>query len=131
SGNYSTFVDYVMWKARKPPMEGVVTVSEVVSRGDQAPQMGLSLPWETLSEQVYGQRFGECTCIAGGVGGGKTTVLHEIIGHNIKDHKEPVFVALLEERNINTCRNVAGIMDSTLYKKPEVFSENKEQYYQT
>lgn len=118
-------------ESQKAPIDGVVTVSEVISRGNQSPEVGLSHPWEAISEIMYGQRFSECTVLAGGVGIGKTTTFHELIAHNIKEHKVPCFVAMLEESNIATCRNVAGIMDSLMYKKPQVFQENLERYNET
>lgn len=70
-GQTATFADFCIWKARKPPMEGVVTVSQAMERGEKSPESGRSLPWPTLSEVMYGQRDGEATCVAGGVGGGK------------------------------------------------------------
>lgn len=70
-GNYSTFIDFVMWKARKPPMEGIVTVAQAMEKGAKEPEMGLSYPWPTVTKVMYGQRFGEATCVAGGVGCGK------------------------------------------------------------
>lgn len=131
SGNYSTFVDYVMWKARKPPMEGVVTVNEVLSKGEQKPELGLSYPWETMTDIMYGQRFSESTCIAGGVSCGKTVLAHEIGAWNAHVHKEPVFMALLEEANIKTCWNIAAKIDSIPYNRPEVYEANKDRYYET
>lgn len=130
-GKQKEFVDFVMWKARKPPIEGVVTVAQAMERGALAPVMGLSYPWPTVTEIMYGQRFGEATCVAGGVGCGKTVIAHECTAHNISVHNEPCFVILLEEDNIKTCWNIAGKIDSLQYNRPEVFEKNKEQYYET
>jgi len=130
-GKAKEFTDFVMWKARKPPIEGVVTVSQAMERGALAPVMGLSFPWPTVTEIMYGQRFGEATCVAGGVGIGKTAILHECGAHNIKVHGEPVSLFLLEEDNVKTCWNIAGKIDSLQYNKPEVFEANKERYYET
>lgn len=130
-GKQKEFVDFVMWKARKPPIEGVVTVAQAIERGATAPVMGLSYPWPTVTEIMYGQRFGEATCVAGGVGCGKTVIAHECTAHNISVHKEPCFVILLEEDNIKTCWNIAGKIDSLQYNRPEVFEANKERYYET
>jgi twinkle protein len=130
-GQQNTFVDFVMWKARKPPIQGVVTVSEAMERGTKEPEKGLSYPWPTVSEIMYGQRYGEATCVAGGVGVGKTVIAHESAAWNAVHHKVPCFVALLEEQNIKTCWNIAAKVDSLPYNKPEVFAEHKEQYYET
>ena len=130
-GKQKEFVDFVMWKARKPPIEGVVTVSQIMSRGIKEPEIGLSYPWSTISEVMYGQRGGEATAIAGGVGCGKTVILHECAAHNIKVHNTPVAVFLLEEDNHKTLWNVAGKIDSLKYNVKEVFEANKERYYET
>lgn len=131
SGDYKSFIEFVKWKARKPPIQGVVTVSQAMERGITKPESGLSHPWEKLSTVMYGQRFGEATCVAGCVGGGKTAIAHESSAHNANFHKLPSFVALLEEDNIKTCWNIAAKIDSIPYNRPEVFEKNKEQYYET
>lgn len=131
SGNYSAFVDFVMWKVRKPPIEGVITVSSVMERGLKEPEDGLAYPWPTLSKVMYGQRFSEATCVAGGVGIGKTLWAHETAAYNMVEYNEPCFMALLEEGNIKTLWNIAAKIDSIPYNRPEVFKENKEQYYET
>lgn len=130
-GKQDTFVDFVLWKARKPPMEGIMTVSTVMDRGVKEPEAGLSYPWPTLDRVMYGQRFGEATCVAGGIGIGKTLYSHECTAHNIIHHNQPCFVALLEESNIKTLWNVAGKVDSLPYNRPEVFEQNKDKYYET
>lgn len=129
--NYETFVDFVLWKARKPPREGVVTVTQAIERGEKEPAEGLSYPFPRLNKTVHGQRWGEATCVAGGVGIGKTLFLHEAGAWNMMEHKEPIFAVLLEESNIKTCRNMAGKIDSIPYHIPDVFSANRERYYET
>lgn len=130
-GQKATFCDFVMWKARKPAVKGVVTVQETLAKGDPKPEEGLSYPWEEVTRITYGKRKGECTCIAGGVGSGKTAMLHEDASHNIFVHKRPVFAVLLEEKNIKTVRNIAGKRDSLVYAKPEVFNANRDRFMST
>lgn len=131
SASQKAFVDYAMWKARKPAIEGVVTVSQATERGMKSPEMGLSYPWESVTKVLYGQKFGEATCIAGAVGSGKTLMAHEIIAHNIITHDLPCFAALLEEPNLKTLWNVAGKVDSLTYNRPEIYEANKERYFET
>lgn len=130
-GQQDTFVDFVKWKPRKPPMEGVVTVSQAMERGSKSPELGRSLPWPTLSEVMYGQRDGDCTAVAGAVGSGKTLICHEGAAHNMIEHNVPCFLALLEEKNIKTCWNIAAKIDSLPYNRPEVYKENYDQYMET
>lgn len=130
-GKQQSFIDFVMWKARKPPIQGVITVSQTLEKGDKPPEAGLSYPWEELSDILYGQKFGEAICIAGAVSSGKTLLAHEIAAWNMIEHKLPCFTALLEEQNYKTLWNVAAKIDSIPYNKPEVYEANKEQFHST
>lgn len=131
NGNPKVFAEFVKWKSRKPTIEGVVQVATVLSRAARPPEMGLSYPWQSLTDLVYGQRFGEAVGWGAGVGLGKTLTAHEVAAHNIMMHKERVFMALLEEQNHETLWNVSGKIDSTPYHKPEVAKLNWERYMET
>jgi twinkle protein len=130
-GKQKEFVDFVMWKARKPPIEGVITVSQTLERGIKPPETGLSYPWESLTKTLYGQRFGEAICVAGAVSSGKTLIAHEIAAWNMVQHGIPCFTALLEEMNHKTLWNIAAKIDSIPYNRPEVYEANKEQFHET
>lgn len=130
-GKVKEFVDYVKWKARKPLRKGVLSVSDVLAKGEKEPEEGLSYPWPNISRIMHGQRFGEATCIGAGVGLGKTDIVHEIVAWNMIEHNEPCFVSLLEELNHKTLWNVATKIDSIPYKNPDVYRENKERYLET
>ncbi len=131
SKSAAVFADYVRWKARKPPIQGVVTVSEIMSKLDGPETKGYSYPWETLDSVLYGQYFGESICIAGGVGSGKTAMAHELIAHNMIKHKLPCFAILLEEVNKKTVRNICGKIDNLLYSNPNVLAANEERFHET
>ena len=130
-GEKAVFADFVLWKSRKPSMDGIVHASTVLQRTIEPPKMGLSYPWEGLTEMLYGQRFGEANAWGAGVGLGKTLKAHEIGAHNIKEHEEKVFMVLLEEQNHETLWNVCGKIDSLPYHKPETAKDNWEQYLET
>lgn len=130
-GKEKEFTDLVMWKARKPPIEGVITVSQTLKRGIKPPELGLSYPWGQLTEVLYGQRFGESICIAGAVSSGKTLLAHEVAAWNMVQHNLPCFTALLEEQNHKTLWNIAAKIDSIPYNRPEVYEANKEQFHET
>lgn len=125
------FAEFCIWKAAKPVSEGVVNVSTVLTRATEPPTMGLSYPWEELTTMVYGQRFGEATCLGAGVGLGKTLIAHETGAHNIINHGEKVFMALLEEDNDQTLYNVAGKIDSIPYHRPDIAKDNWDQFQET
>lgn len=131
SGNYSNFVDFVLWKSRKPLIEGVVSVSQTLEKGIKPPEIGLSYPWKELTETLYGQRFGEAICVAGAVSSGKTLIAHEIAAWNMIQHGLPCFTALLEEQNYKTLWNIAAKIDSIPYNRPEIYELHKEQFHDT
>lgn len=130
-GEGNLFADFCIWKSRKPAVEGVVDVSTVLTRALEPPKMGLSYPWNGLTEMVYGQRFGEASAWGAGVGIGKTLTAHEIAAHNIKTHGENVFMVLLEEQVNETLWNVCGKIDSIPYHKPEYAKQHWEQFIST
>ena len=108
------------WKAHKPPIEGVVRVSDVMNEVIKPVEAGLPYPWPTITEHLKGQVLGSTVAVGAGVGLGKTTMAHQIAADNIQNHGAPVFMALLEEQNTNTIRNVAGRMDRAIYHNPSV-----------
>lgn len=130
-GDGDLFADFCIWKSAKPVTEGVVGVSTVLTRALEPPTMGLSYPWEELTDMVYGQRFSEATCLGAGIGLGKTLIAHEVGAWNITEHKEKVFMVLLEEENEHTLWNVAGKIDSIPYHRPEIAKDNWDQFQET
>ena len=115
----SQLVKNCLWNAHKPPIKGVIQVSEIIDKSLEKPSFGLSYPWDSLTEMTYGQRMSECIAWGAGVGLGKSLISHEIAAHNIIVHDAPSFVVALEEQNVLTLRNVAGKIDSIPYHKPD------------
>jgi twinkle protein len=130
-GDGDLFADFCIWKSAKPTSEGVVGVSTVLSRDLEPPKPGFSYPWPAFTEMNCMQRMGEATCTAAGVGLGKTLIAHMKHAHNIVEHKEKVFVALLEEPNRSTLYNIAGKIDGIPYHIPSVHEKHREQYLET
>ena len=86
---------------------------------------------DTVSEYFLGQRWGECTAVAGGVGCGKTVIAHMVSAYNINEHKEPTFAVLLEEANNKTVRNIKSKIDGLNYGDPMVYEMYREKYMDT
>ena len=107
------------WEAHKLPIEGVVRVSTILTRGLKQPVMGLSYPSEQLTEMTYGQRGGEAVCLGAGVGLGKTVTAHWFASHNMMVHNEPCFKVLLEEQNDYTLRAICAQIDGVPYNNPK------------
>lgn len=130
-GHGMLFADFLIWKSRKPVIEGVVSAATALNRAVEPPKMGLSYPWDGLTELLYGQRFGEAVGWGAGVGLGKTLLAHEISAHNIVAHGENVFMVLLEEQNHETLWNVCGKIDSIPYHKPDAAKLHWDQFIAT
>ncbi|MNQ76180.1 hypothetical protein D3C85_910070 [compost metagenome] len=130
-GDGDLFAEFCIWKSAKPTTEGVVSVSTVLSRDLEPPQPGFSYPWQAFTDMNCMQRMGEATCTAAGVGLGKTLIAHMKHSHNIVEHKEKVFLALLEEPNRSTLYNIAGKIDGIPYHVPSIHELNREQYLET
>lgn len=120
----------VRWKAHKPPIEGVVLVSTVLSKALEKPVMGLSYPIEGLSKLTYGQRFGEAVALGAGVGTGKTVTAHEFAAWNMTEHGVPCYMILLEEENHFTVKNVAAKIDDIPYSNPTI-QYDEDQFIET
>jgi len=106
------------WEAHKPPIQGVVRVMDVLERALAPPEYGLSYPYPELTEMTFGQRFSEAVCLGAGVGLGKTVTAHQFAAWNMKEHKEPCFMILLEEQNHHSVKNIAAKIDSIPYGNP-------------
>lgn len=130
-GEGDLFADFCIWKSRRPVIEGVVSAATALNRAIEPPKMGLSYPWDGLTELLFGQRFGEAVGWGAGVGLGKTLMAHEISAHNIIAHGENVFMALLEEQNHETLWNVCGKIDSIPYHKPDYAKQNWDRFIET
>jgi len=119
-----------MWSAHKPPITGVIRVSDVLEKALEPNVMGLSYPYPRLTDMTFGQRFGEAVCLGAGVGVGKTVTAHEFAAWNMTTHKEPCFMVLLEEQNHDTVKNVAAKIDAVPYNNPTI-EFDKEQFSDT
>jgi len=108
------------WEAHKPPIEGVVRVSDVLARALEKVEFGLSYPMEELTELTYGQKFSDAVCLGAGVGTGKTVTAHEFGAHNMNVHGVPCFMVLLEEQNHMTVKNICSKIDNIPYNNPKV-----------
>ena len=108
----------VLWNAHRPPIKGIVRVSDCIDRALETPVAGLSYPFVEFDEMCLGQRFGELVSVGGGVGTGKTLLAHEWAAHNMMVHDLPCFAVLLEEQNHMSLRNIAGKIDSIPYHVP-------------
>jgi len=92
--------------ARVRSPDGAATVSDAMLEAETVQTQGYSFPWAGLTELVN-LRFGEISSLGGGVGCGKTLLVHAIAAHFLKVHKIPCACFMLEERISKTLINVS------------------------
>lgn len=71
SGRHQDFLNAI-FSAKETKPDGIVSVEDIFDEAIKPPVMGLSWPWESLTEVTYGYRRGELYGIGGGSGCGKS-----------------------------------------------------------
>lgn len=89
-------------KIRSP--DGAASIADAMAEAEEAQKEGLSFPWPGLTEMVQ-IRYGEMSALGGGVGGGKTTLVHAIAAHFIKQ-EIGCACFMLEERISKTLHHI-------------------------
>lgn len=97
-----------VFNAKEARPAGIVSVDDIYEEAITPPVMGLSWPWETLTDVTYGYRRGEIYGLGAGSGCGKTEAFKEMINHTIQEHGLPAGVIFLEEPAAKTLKVLAG-----------------------
>jgi twinkle protein len=107
-------------KAQKPKPACVVTVDDVWERALVKPEMGLSFPWQGLSDLTYGIRRGVTYCVGAAPKIGKTDFEYQLICHLIKEHGQKVNHYDMENHPAKTVKRLAGKLMGQMFHKPGV-----------
>ena len=86
----------------------------------QAPEMGISYPWEGLTEILRGIRKGLTIYIGAPEKSGKSTLVNEFASHLMLTHNEPIFAIKPEESEDGTLRRMAGAAIGKVFHDPRV-----------
>ena len=91
--------------ARVRTPDGAASIEDAMKEAEEVQKEGLSFPWPGLTDLVK-IRYGEMSALGGGVGGGKTTLVHAISAHFIR---QGIGCAcfMLEERISKTLHNIS------------------------
>jgi twinkle protein len=92
--------------ARIRSPDGAATIMDAMREAEEVRAEGMTFPWPGLTDLVK-LRWGEISALGGGVGGGKTTLVHAIGAHFISQHKVATAFFMLEERISKTLHNVS------------------------
>lgn len=96
------------WNAKEVQIGGYITGDALLNAMAEPIAEGLSLPWDSMSQAMYGVRWHELITLGAGSGLGKTEVFKEIIYHMISLHKQKCGVIFLEETPAKTGLCVHG-----------------------
>jgi twinkle protein len=118
AGKVKELVD-ATWRAKKYAPEGIVELSEIRERVMAPRTMGLSYPWDSLTNLTYGIRTGRLIAIAGAAGGGKTDVITEMVTHMVNVHGEKVGVFALEQSVQDTGLRLCGKVGNKRFHIPD------------
>lgn len=86
----------------------------------EAPEFGISFPYEGLTELLRGIRLGTTVYIAAPEKAGKSTLVNEIATHLMLTHNEPIFAIKPEESEEGTLRRMAGSAVGRVFHDPKV-----------
>lgn len=98
----------VLFNAIQIRPDGIVTYSDVADKVLEQPGIGLSWPWQRMTQLTYGIRPHELITIMGGSGLGKTELVSEIFLHLIQNHNVRCGVMSFEQPPHKTYQRAIG-----------------------
>jgi len=105
----ATFVS-LWWKSEQFKLEGVIEAEKLRELIKKPLEVAPILyPWDGLNRMLYGIRPAELVTFTAGSGLGKSTILRELVIHILKNSKENVGLAFLEETPERTMRGLIGL----------------------
>ena len=119
-GRSMALCNAVLFKAEVPKNTRLVNAKSLFVQAKEEPQMGLSWPWEGLTELTRGIRFGETVYIGAGVKQGKSEIVNTIGAHLMIEHGLKVFMAKPEEANRKTVQMVLGKVAGRFFHDPNI-----------
>tara|TARA_R100000951_G_scaffold90032_1_gene78171 strand:+ start:15759 stop:17399 length:1641 start_codon:yes stop_codon:yes gene_type:complete len=115
----------VMFNAVKPKNCKIIYGSELKEAAQKETPMGLSFPWQSLTNLTRGERKGEVYYWGSGVKMGKSELLNALAVHKILNHGEKVFMAKPEEANAKTYKLLVGKAAQRIFHDPSIPFDHK------
>lgn len=97
-----------MWRAKEHRPEGIIEMGDILESAFEPPEVGLSWPFETLTNLTYGVRLGEIYALGAGTGVGKTEVFTQTVTHFVQHHGQKIGYFALEQMPKETAVRIAG-----------------------
>lgn len=120
-----------MWNAVPYAPEGIINGKDLLDEMLEEQEVGLSYPWQGMTDALHGIRKDEIVTVIAGTGIGKSQVFKEVAYHLITEHKQKVGLFFLEESNKTTALNLTGMAANKPIHLPEydISKEQKEKYF--
>lgn len=118
AGRGSEVIDAI-WGAKSYKPDGIVSISDLRPKLSKPIVLGLSWPWEALTEATYGIREDEMYALGAGTGMGKSEIWKEVMVHLVEQHGQKVGGIFLEETPEHTVRCLAGKAKSKRFHVPD------------
>jgi len=110
----------VLFKKERPKNTRLVWGWEVEEEARKETKMGLTWPWQGLTDLTRGMRFGETTYLGSGVKMGKTTMVGVIAAHLIIEHGIKVLIAQPEEPVAKSYKLIVGQIAKRVFHDPNI-----------
>ncbi len=98
-----------VWQAKGWRPDGVICLADIQDRITAPLEMGISYPWASLNEKLYGFRPTELVTWCAGSGVGKTAIVSELVYHLITAQNIPTGIVYLEETVVHAGRRIIGL----------------------
>lgn len=108
----------IQFNSQKPKNSRIVSGDDLHEAGKEAPEFGISWPWQHITTATRGIRLGETIYIGAGQKQGKSEVVNTLAAHFIREHGWKVFLAKPEEANKKTYKLVAGKLAGKFFHDP-------------
>ena len=119
-GRSVALANAVLFKGQTPKNTRLVWAGSLYEASRQAPQWGLSWPWQGMTEITRGLRTGETYYIGAGVKMGKSEIVNTLATSLIVSNGMKVFLAKPEETNIKTVKLLCGKIAGKFFHDPKV-----------
>lgn len=109
-----------IFNASKPKNTRLVAFEDIYEEAKETPEMGVSMPWEEVTNWMRGARTGETIYIASAPKMGKSEVVNSLGAHFVTEHGWDALFAKPEEANKKTVKLLAGKVASKRFHDPSV-----------
>jgi len=110
----------VVWKAAKPKNTRLVMGSTLREVARQKAEMGMSWPWQGMTDVTRGVRLGETIYIGAGVKMGKSELVNAIGEHLITEHGKSVMFCKPEEQLGKSYKMLVGKAAGRIFHDPTI-----------